>query len=104
MIHFKEPDLNNLSSDDYIFKDTKYEGMKFVRESGWDDYDRTYASPVFSFENGDRVVFEDMAHYTTVKTTMFNGVTHPSMVLVYSNGQMDLLRKFTYQDYKKRMS
>ncbi|MDY6427572.1 MAG: carboxynorspermidine decarboxylase [Bacteroidales bacterium] len=53
---------------------------------------------------GDRVVFEDMAHYTTVKTTMFNGVTHPSMVLVYSNGQMDLLRKFTYQDYKKRMS
>lgn len=53
---------------------------------------------------GDRVVFEDMAHYTTVKTTMFNGVTHPSMVLVYYNGQMDLLRKFTYQDYKKRMS
>lgn len=53
---------------------------------------------------GDRVVFEDMAHYTTVKTTMFNGVTHPSMVLVYSNGQMDLLRKFTYKDYKKRMS
>lgn len=58
MIHFKEPDLNNLSSDEYIFKDTKYEGMKFVRESGWDDYDRNYASPVFAFENGDRVVFD----------------------------------------------
>ena len=58
MIHFKEPDLNNLSSDEYIFKDTKYEGMKFVRESGWDDYDMKYASPVFSFENGDRVVFD----------------------------------------------
>lgn len=53
---------------------------------------------------GERVVFKDMIHYTTVKTTMFNGVTHPSMVIVYSNGQMDLLRKFTYQDYKKRMS
>ena len=58
MIHFKEPDLNNLSSDEYIFKDTKYEGMKFVRESGWDDYDKTYASPVFAFDNGERVVFD----------------------------------------------
>ena len=58
MIHFKEPDLNNLSSDEYIFKGTQYEGMKFVRESGWDDYDTAYASPVFSFENGERVVFD----------------------------------------------
>ena len=58
MLHFKEPDLNNLSSDEYIFKGTKYEGMKFVRESGWDDYDRKYASPVFAFDNGERVVFD----------------------------------------------
>ena len=58
MIHFKEIDWNNAFSDERIFKDTKYEGMKFVRESGWDNYDRSYASPVFSFENGDRVVFD----------------------------------------------
>jgi hypothetical protein len=58
MLHFKEPDLNNSTSDEPIFKGTKYEGMKFVRESGWDDYDRKYASPVFAFENGDRVVFD----------------------------------------------
>ena len=58
MIHFNKENLNNLSSDEYIFKGTMYEGMKFVRESGWDDYDQTYASPVFSFENGDRVVFD----------------------------------------------
>lgn len=58
MIHFKEIDWNNAFSDESIFKDTKYEGMKFVRESGWDNYDRSYASPVFSFENGDRVVFD----------------------------------------------
>ena len=58
MIHFNKANLNNLSSDEYIFKGTKYEGMKFVRESGWDDYDMKYASPVFSFENGDRVVFD----------------------------------------------
>ncbi|MBO7368636.1 MAG: carboxynorspermidine decarboxylase [Paludibacteraceae bacterium] len=53
---------------------------------------------------GDRVVFEDMIHYTTVKTTMFNGVTHPAIAMVWPNGQIDLLRKFIYQDYKKRMS
>lgn len=53
---------------------------------------------------GDRVVFEDMIHYTTVKTTMFNGVNHPAIAMVWPNGQIDLLRKFIYQDYKKRMS
>ena len=56
MLHFKNVDLNNSSSDEDIFKGTMYDGMKFVRESGWDDYDKTYASPVFAFENGDRVV------------------------------------------------
>lgn len=55
-------------------------------------------------KEGDRVVFKDMIHYTTVKTTMFNGVTHPSVAMVYSNGQIDIIRKFIYQDYKKRMS
>ncbi|MCQ2361374.1 MAG: carboxynorspermidine decarboxylase [Paludibacteraceae bacterium] len=53
---------------------------------------------------GDRVVFEDMIHYTTVKTTMFNGVTHPSMGIVRSDGTFELKRKFSYQDYKGRMS
>lgn len=50
-------DLTEEELDKEIWKNTKYAGMKFVRESGWDDYDKTYASPVFSFENGDRVVF-----------------------------------------------
>ena len=53
---------------------------------------------------GDRVVFGDMIHYTTVKTTMFNGVTHPSLVLWTKENEIKLLRKFDYEDYKNRMA
>jgi carboxynorspermidine decarboxylase len=52
---------------------------------------------------GDRIVFEDMIHYTTVKTTMFNGVTHPSIAIRRSDGTISMLREYTYEDYKTRM-
>ncbi len=45
-----------------------------------------------------------MNHYTTVKTTMFNGIQHPDIWRVDSNGDARLLRRFTYEDYKNRMS
>lgn len=53
---------------------------------------------------GDEIVFEDMNHYTTVKTNMFNGISHPSIYMKYRNGDIKLLRKFSYLDYKNRMS
>ena len=53
---------------------------------------------------GQRLTLEDMNHYTTVKTTMFNGISHPSIWLVDLQGQAHLLREFTYEDYKSRMS
>ena len=53
---------------------------------------------------GDKVVFEDMIHYTTVKTTMFNGVSHPSIGLWTKDGEFKLYRQFGYEDYKNRMS
>ena len=53
---------------------------------------------------GDRLRLEDMSHYTTVKTTMFNGISHPSIVLCRASGECEVLREFTYQDYKSRMS
>ncbi len=53
---------------------------------------------------GDRLRLEDMNHYTTVKTTMFNGISHPSIVLCRASGECEVLREFTYQDYKSRMS
>lgn len=52
---------------------------------------------------GDRLTLEDMNHYTTVKTTMFNGLQHPDIVLMHSNGELEYLRRFTYEDYKSRM-
>ncbi len=61
----------------------------------------------WSFEKelkiGDSIVFEDMIHYTMVKTTMFNGVTHPSIAILTENNELKLLRKFDYQDYKSRV-
>lgn len=62
----------------------------------------------WSFEKplviGDRLTLEDMNHYTTVKTTMFNGISHPDIVLCHSNGYLEYLRKYDYNDYKSRMS
>ena len=53
---------------------------------------------------GQRLTFEDMNHYTTVKTNMFNGISHPDIVFVPSEGEPRYLRRFGYEDYKNRMS
>lgn len=52
---------------------------------------------------GDKVVFEDMIHYTTVKTTMFNGISHPSIALWTKDGNLEMLREYSYEDYRSRM-
>ena len=52
---------------------------------------------------GQEVIFEDMIHYTTVKTNTFNGVTHPSIYIKRMDGTMELLREFGYSDYRQRM-
>ena len=62
----------------------------------------------WSFEEelkiGDRIVFDDMIHYTMVKTTMFNGVSHPSIGMWTTGNVFNLIREFGYDDYKNRMS
>ena len=45
-------------------------------------------------KKGDTLIFEDMMHYTFVKTTMFNGVNHPSIGILKKNGKFKLVRKF----------
>ncbi|PHI18155.1 carboxynorspermidine decarboxylase [Lewinellaceae bacterium SD302] len=50
---------------------------------------------------GDEVIFEDMLHYTTVKTTTFNGVHHPALCIQKEDGSVNVLRKFDYLDYEK---
>ena len=52
---------------------------------------------------GETVIFEDMIHYTTVKTNMFNGITHPSIGIAHLDGSLEVLRTFGYEDYKNRM-
>jgi len=52
---------------------------------------------------GEQVIFEDMIHYTTVKTTQFNGIHHPSLAMQKMDGSLQILRVFGYEDYRNRM-
>jgi len=53
---------------------------------------------------GDILVFDDMAHYTMVKTTTFNGVKHPPIALLHPNGEIETVRTFSYTDFRDRLS
>lgn len=52
---------------------------------------------------GEKIIFEDMIHYTTVKTNMFNGIQHPSLALLHTDGDVEILKQFAYEDYLNRM-
>lgn len=52
---------------------------------------------------GENIIFEDMLHYTIVKTNMFNGIPHPDIALLHADGELETLRRFTYEDYRSRM-
>jgi len=53
---------------------------------------------------GERIVFEDMIHYTMVKTNMFNGIHHPAIGLWTKEGKAEIYKQFSYEDYRDRMS
>jgi carboxynorspermidine decarboxylase len=61
----------------------------------------------YSFEEplkvGDQLLFQDMAHYSMVKTTFFNGIQHPS-IGIKRVGKIEIIREFKYTDYKNRLS
>ena len=63
----------------------------------------------YSFEKrlriGDRLVFDDMSHYTMVKTSTFNGINLPSIAIWNSNSnQVKVIKRFGYADFKHRLS
>jgi carboxynorspermidine decarboxylase len=63
----------------------------------------------WSFEEplrtGDRLAFEDMSHYTMVKTTTFNGIQHPHICTFEpETGELKVVRSFGYEDFKGRLS
>jgi carboxynorspermidine decarboxylase len=53
---------------------------------------------------GEKIVFLDMIHYTMVKTTMFNGVNHPTIAIWRENGKLEIIREFGYDDFKSKLS
>lgn len=52
---------------------------------------------------GENIIFEDMIHYTTVKTNMFNGISHPDLAMLHTDNTLEVLRTYSYNDYKERM-
>ncbi len=62
--------------------------------------DYSFEAPL---EVGDMLVFDDMSHYTMVKTSHFNGVMHPDLCLLSLDGQQQLLRQFSYDDFRARL-
>lgn len=53
---------------------------------------------------GDRLIFEDMAIYSMVKNNTFNGMPLPSIVLMHNDDNCDIIRQFSYNDFKERLS
>jgi carboxynorspermidine decarboxylase len=62
----------------------------------------------YSFEEplkrGDKLVFSDMALYSIVKSTTFNGINLPDIALIRDGGKVEVVRSFGYQDYRRRQS
>ena len=52
---------------------------------------------------GEKIILEDMNHYTTVKTCMFNGIHHPSIAIRRMDDSVEILRQYQYEDYLNRM-
>lgn len=55
-------------------------------------------------KEGDRVIFEDMALYTMVKTNTFNGMPLPSILYRKSDGEIITVKTFGYEDFVSRLS
>jgi len=53
---------------------------------------------------GEKIMFEDQMHYTMVKATTFNGVKLPSIAIKRTDGSIDVIREFGYEDFKQRLS
>ena len=99
-----EEENTDLRTGDHHFGDTERHTYRLGGNSclsgdfvgDWD-----FAEPL---KAGDKLTLCDMNHYTTVKTNMFNGIQHPSIWLQPKEGDPILLREFTYEDYRARMS
>lgn len=53
---------------------------------------------------GDKLIFTDMAQYTMVKNTTFNGIPLPDIALLHEDGRYEVVKRFGYEDFKRRLS
>jgi len=76
----------------------RFGGMTCLAGDYYGDY--SFNEPL---KIGDEIIFEDMIHYTMVKTTTFNGVNLPSIGKLDLNGDFKLFKKFGYESFKDRL-
>ena len=55
-------------------------------------------------EIGQKIIFEDQIHYTFVKNTTFNGIKLPSLAILRQNDTLEIIKEFSYENYKGRLS
>ncbi len=93
--HAKGQEANGREQEDFVYR---IGGNSCLSGDfmGWWRFDH-------ELQIGETLIFEDMIHYTTVKTNMFNGIGHPSIGMLHEDGTFELFRKFTYEDYRDRM-
>ena len=94
-----KPRIRHASSELLAGKPTyRFGGMTCLAGDYYGDY---------SFENalsiGDTIIFEDMIHYTMVKTTTFNGVNLPDIGILHTDGKYQRFKHFGYESFKDRL-
>jgi carboxynorspermidine decarboxylase len=86
---------------------TQKKGARPYRLGGHTCLAGDFMGPYFfddPLEPGDKIVFDDMIHYTMVKTNTFNGVRLPSIGIIDQNKQFRLIKSFGYGEYRNRLS
>ena len=63
--------------------------------------DYSFARPL---KRGDKLVFTDMALYSIVKNTTFNGINLPDIAVIRDGGKIEIVKRFGYEDYRNRQS
>ena len=94
------PDITGAGENNELTHNYRLGGLTCLAGDVIDDY--SFAQPL---QIGQRLIFEDMAHYTMVKTTTFNGTRLPALVIWNSeSNQTKVIREFGYEDFKERLS
>jgi len=93
------PDIRGASLPDTLAHNYRLGGVSCLAGDMLGDY--SFAAPL---QVGDRLIIEDMSHYTMVKTNTFNGVRLPDIALYRpERKEVETLRSFTYEDYRNRL-